>query len=417
MAARLVCYQIKDFGKIHAGAIDFDKQGKLVTVGGKNAAGKSTVLDGLLTVLGGLPGHIKQPIKRGADEAELKVKINTDGLEVEAVRSFTKVGDDYSTSITVTQNGNRLASPAKLLKKLIGEIGLDPVAFADAQPKSQRATLFSLLGIDTDGIEEEKRKALDDVKIYERQLEQIAGAVDKIVVPADTPDEPVDIDKLLDEATAAGNVAREVEATKERKQALSQKLQDAERLIQECQDEIKACETKLSVWGDTDYAAAEAKLLEQVRDASAVNRAVEQKKYLDQRRSEYRDTQSKVNNAKLAVKTLEAKKAEMLSSASMPVEGLGFDEDGVTLNGVPWGQASRAEQLKAATQIMLSQAGELRVLVVHDGSSLDLESLADLRKIAEETDSQIIVERVCSPVDDGFDSEADFYIVDGEFVK
>ncbi|NGZ99664.1 hypothetical protein G5V59_02720 [Nocardioides sp. W3-2-3] len=47
-------------------------------------------------------------------------------------------------------------------------------------------------------------------------------------------------------------------------------------------------------------------------------------------------------------------KADALAKATFPVDGLGFDDDGVTYQGVPFAQASSAEQIRVSLAMAMS---------------------------------------------------------------
>src|SRR5690606_29737088 len=64
-------------------------------------------------------------------------------------------------------------------------------------------------------------------------------------------------------------------------------------------------------------------------------------------------------------------KAKAIAAASLPVPGLAFGDGTVTLAGVPFDQASDAEQLRASVAIAMALNPRLRVLRVRDGSLLD----------------------------------------------
>ena len=101
-------------------------------------------------------------------------------------------------------------------------------------------------------------------------------------------------------------------------------------------------------------------------------------------------------------------KEKSVADAKFPVPGLSFGEDGVIFDGVPFQQASSAEQLRASVAIGLAMNPKLPVLLVHDGSLLDEASLKLLGELAEEAGAQVWVERVSEG------SECSLIIEDGE---
>ena len=86
----------------------------------------------------------------------------------------------------------------------------------------------------------------------------------------------------------------------------------------------------------------------------------------------------------------------------MPVEGIEFGEDSVLLNGVPFEQASDAEQLRASVAIAMAANPKLRVIRIRDGSLLDDEAMQLLGTMATEADMQVWIERVDSSGRIGF---------------
>jgi hypothetical protein len=88
-------------------------------------------------------------------------------------------------------------------------------------------------------------------------------------------------------------------------------------------------------------------------------------------------------DATAKIEAIDEEYQQALAAAKMPIEGLSFDENGVTYNGVPFEEASSAERLRVSCAIAMSGEHRLRVLLVRDGSLLDTESRKVLREIAE----------------------------------
>src|SRR5260370_39362708 len=83
----------------------------------------------------------------------------------------------------------------------------------------------------------------------------------------------------------------------------------------------------------------------------------------------------------------------------MPVEGLGFGEGFVTFNGVPFDQASDAEQLSASIAIAMRTNSKLRVIRVRDGSLLDDSKMKILADMAAANGCQVWIETVRAVTD------------------
>jgi len=94
------------------------------------------------------------------------------------------------------------------------------------------------------------------------------------------------------------------------------------------------------------------------------------------------------------IEALDRTKETTLSAAAFPVPGLSFDDTGVLFNGIPFSQASSAEQLRVSVAMGAAMNPRLRVLLVRDGSLLDEDSLRLLAAMAEEHGLQVWLERV-----------------------
>ena len=114
---------------------------------------------------------------------------------------------------------------------------------------------------------------------------------------------------------------------------------------------------------------------------------------------------ARVASIELATLTRDAKDAALhatadaLAAATMPVDGLGFDDHGVTFNGVPFGQASAAEQIRVSLAMAMALNPSLRVIRILDGSLLDADSMAAIAAMAKAGDYQVWVERVADDAD------------------
>lgn len=90
----------------------------------------------------------------------------------------------------------------------------------------------------------------------------------------------------------------------------------------------------------------------------------------------------------------EKTKADAIAKAELPVEGLGFGDGVVTIDGLPFDQASDAQQLRTSIAIAIATAGKLRVIRVRDGSLLDDDGMKLLAEMADKADMQIWIESV-----------------------
>jgi energy-coupling factor transporter ATP-binding protein EcfA2 len=110
-------------------------------------------------------------------------------------------------------------------------------------------------------------------------------------------------------------------------------------------------------------------------------------------------------NLTTAMEGRDKMKADAIAAAELPVPGLGFGDGLVTIDGLPFDQASDAQQLRTSIAIAIATAGTLRVIRVRDGSLLDDEGLQLLAEMADKADMQVWVESVSNGEKVGFTLE------------
>jgi len=391
----------------------------VVTIGGENGAGKSSVLDAIQMALGGAALTPIKPVRSGQKTG--KVVIDLGDLTV--TRTFTAAGG--GSLIVASKDGARYPSPQAMLDKLIGQLSFDPLAFGQMKPKEQRETLRALVGLDTSDLD----KAIDYVyterATVNRSVKQLEGQFAALPFYPDAPGEEVSIVALTQElaqaeATQAAlqaarsgyeKAAREqkaaldvLERQREAVAALRAQLEAAERSLATAEDNaIATVETVKRA----EYAGKQAKaaliesapIRERIAEADALNVKVRANLARAKAEAHIDREKSAAEGHTLALQQLERDKAERIAVASFPVPGLGISDDGVTLNGEPFEQASQAERIRVSVAMGLALNPTLKVLLVRDGSLLDRKGLALLAELAAAAEAQVWVERVTESAD------------------
>lgn len=414
---RVIQLEASAFKRLRAVRLDLHEG--VNQINGRNGQGKSSVLDAIAAVLGGGTQIPDKPIRKGNKKAEIRAKIGTDGPEYIIERSFTESGSYLKLTAA---DGSDIKSPQAFLDRLYGAMAFDPLEFTRMQPRQQVDVLKRVTGLEAefaklDAAKADAVKAKTEASRTVRTLElQLAALPD---VPG--PDEEVSMADLADKVEAA----QKEKAHNDKARAW---LKDKEKVLAGLEAEIEELERKLferktardttakSVAEWTPKVAAmmdpDIKVIQdEMRNIEARNEAARRRRErkrlsgsLEAARDAERDAARKSEDA-------EASRERALSEAELPVKGLRFDEDGVTLNGIPFEQSSTAEQIRASVAMGLAQNPTLRVMLVREGSLLDAESMTLLAELAEEWDAQLIVERVT----DG--NGVGITIEDGEVVK
>jgi len=133
---------------------------------------------------------------------------------------------------------------------------------------------------------------------------------------------------------------------------------------------------------------------QQIADADGTNAKIRENAERRRLSGEADEAEAQSNDLTEILDKLDAEKAKALAEASFPVEGLAFDSDGVTYNGIPFEQSSSAEQLRISVAMGLALHNDLKVLLIRDGSLLDADSLRMVAEMATDADAQVWIERV-----------------------
>jgi hypothetical protein len=131
-----------------------------------------------------------------------------------------------------------------------------------------------------------------------------------------------------------------------------------------------------------------------ISQAEEHNAAVRERKVYAAKADELKAEQANSNELTEQIAACERDKADLLKTAAFPIPGLGFSDDGVMFNELPFDQASQAEQIRASVAIGAALQPRLRVMLVKDGSLLDSRGLALLEELARQHDLQVWIERV-----------------------
>lgn len=389
-------------------AIDVEFDDGAVIIRGKNAAGKSSVLDAIWFALGGARTFSDQDvIREGQDAATATVHL--DGFVVE--RRWTESGSRLKVT---DDDGREYSSPQAMLEELAQVFAFDPLAFLELHPKEQKAKLLEISGY-ADELEELEEQ-YDDIyqtrRDTNRDARHLEGEIKGII---DVEEELADEDlpstaqlvSDLDEAKSLRDRKAELE---ENSQA---RLDKAADMREQAQELLKQADYMEESAGEMQAEAAGItvpdidSLQEKVEQADELRVRVEKAKEKRALKQELEAKRELSEEMTRKLEGIEERKAEILLDADLP-EGVGFDEDTVTYQDRPLAQASMSEKLRVAMGIAMHMDPELRILQVRDASLLDDDTRQDLVTEAEKAGFQVFLELV------GTNGDATIIIEDGE---
>lgn len=383
-------------------AVTIRPDGAITQITGRNAQGKTSVLDAVAAALGGKTLVPKQPIKAGKNKGMVSVDLG----RLKVTRHFTlKEGSDTEATdrlVVEFADGSRPKSPQAVLDELVGDLGFDPLAFTRLKPDAQFETLRQFVPeVDFDAIEKENKEDFDNRTAVGRRAREAEAAANAVVITGNPPKEKVDVAELRNALANAATVNSDIATRRQNREKAASDVDgwntEAERLrMQAAELEKKAADMQAkldqaqALPAEVDTKA----IVEQLAVADSINQQVELLAGRDRLRNQAEVLHAQYADLTKAIELRDAGMRKAIADAKMPVEGLGFGDKSVTLNGVPFEQGSAAEQLRASTAIAMALNPQLKAILIRDGSLLDKDSLKLLAQIAEQNKFQVFLERV-----------------------
>jgi DNA repair exonuclease SbcCD ATPase subunit len=386
--SKIIRLESTNYKRLKAVEIAPDPNGNLVIVAGKNGQGKSSILDSITAALGGVSAKTTpKPIRDGEERAE--IILETEDFIV--TRRFTASG---STLVVKAPDGAVYPKGQSKLDDMLGRLSLDPLAFTQLSDRDQLATLLDLvkLPFDPEQLAAERKELFEVRTEVNRELKQAQSAAAAIPVTKEMADlKPVSVMDLLDAFRSGQALNQKIAAAETARAEWADKVELLKRELAEAEQELKTAEEHLST-------APPRVDLDSIQDkldhAEQINADVRTFESWTRASDTVAERQAEAAELTAKIEDIDKRKADGLAAAEFPVDGLGFDESGVTYNGVPFKQASSAEQLRVSLAMAIALNPKLRVIRIADGSLLDSDNLALVESIAREHDFQVWIEMV-----------------------
>ena len=443
-------------------AIEIKPGNDAVVLVGANGAGKSAVLDALFM---GLTGKkIEQPIRNGEKRAE----INVDLGEYKIKRVYTEKADRLEV---VSKEGMPMKSPQALLNTLFGDIGFDPLKFANMGEKPQRELLAQLVGLDFTEIDTARLALYNLRTIRNREIKggdtgqyrkdplaplPLESLVGQMEIPEPgTPRQEISMadeltkvseletkrDGYLNALSAKKTVEDEIKKTADLtiqlEKEYSEKISDRQNEMTRIQKEVEGLQKAMkdnAAGGRSAIDSLSEKLKavvipEEVTQLSIMLARqalsdIEAMNIKIRKATEYDKKQGELFNAKKVIATLESdmmkidlEKDQKIKAANFPIEGLAITDACVIYNGKPFSQLSTGEQIRVSTAIAMALNPTLKFIIIREGSLLDEQGQEEVIEMAKGRDYQIIIEKVAGRDKDGNPPKAGIYIEAGDIVS
>ena len=427
----IVSLQVKNFRRLTVAEVRMIPGKGLVRVTGPNASGKTSLLKAIAGALGGGGEIHKESLHEGTKAGLVSLKLSN-GFTIE--RQFTEKNPKGYLKVTGPDDGRHAQG------KLTGWLGarsFDPLAFFSLPKEAQRDALFSVAK-DPDLPDKLKNLRVLQKETYDRRTPWIVKKreLNRIIenAPEGEAPEPVDIKATLltlhdlkDQQITYGNMGNRARDSRVDLENASLNVRNKIRQMDGLKADLLKAEKELARM-ETQHAQAKKKrahIKKEFERLADVSEAIEDAQELLasatevmkarepwERHAKATAEAGEVDKAEKdltdTIRGLKEREVQLLTDAGIPVDGIGFDEQGFAqLNGRSLEVASGRERIEVAVAVALAADPEIRVCLVDEANELDLDALAALDKLAKRHGFQIWVVRI------GLEGDGEIVVEDG----
>lgn len=432
-----------------------DFAGNVYFVTGDNELGKSTLLKAIGALLTGVRDDV---LRVGEKKGFAKMVVGDDGEEYDVALTFSEANPRGTLTIKQKTTGMQ-TSNVSMLQKIFGYQDFDAVEFsrwsetAEGRRK-QIAVVKALLPEKVrdriDAIDAEVSQIKTDRTGVNRDVKTFGALVDsakKALAAGDIEryNAPVDVAGLMERQRTAIRLAEKAKAARagleQRTKQLAEAESEKERIRKKRDDAVQNAERLMDsiiAKAKADFQEAVAAHNKEMNDALAeldanvkdwqdrkANAEIWLKKYESLNPAEdniatdlekanqhnakynavvkYKEEKDRFDKASQKSQEMDAKidsllneRASLISDSALPIAGLSFGDDGLTLNGIPFvpGKVSDSQIMEIAAKLIIASNPKVKVFRIARGESLGTKRLETIIDIARRNGFQGFIEQV-----------------------
>lgn len=386
---RITSLELENVKKVKAVALEPAPAG-LTVIGGRNGAGKTSVLDAIAWALGGE--------KFRPDAAKRSGSVLDPLLRIQLSNGLTVTRRGPKSALTVVDETGR-RSGQQLLNEFVEVLALDLPRFLSASDKERASILLGLLGIQDqlDALEREERSRYDTRLQTGRDRDQAKHHADSLPVYEDAPEAEISVADLTQRLRAAQSVNADNDAKRRKAEALNAQVNELESRIEALEVQLAHAKAERDraeeaaeplVDQDTDG------ILREIQAADEVNSKIRANAAHAEATQRAEVLAEQYNTLTGEIEDIRARRVRLLDGADMPLPGLSVEDGVLTYHGQPWSCMSSAEQLRAATAIVSRLKPECKFVLVDKLEQMDVDTLRDFGTWAALQGLQVIGTRV-----------------------
>jgi hypothetical protein len=401
---KIVAFELENVKRVSMVRLAPNDKG-LTVIGGKNAQGKTSILDGILFALGG-ERHRPSTLQHDGTMADARMSLKlSNGLLVE--RKGKKA------TLTVTDPTGKRAGQT-LLNSFIEELAINlPKFMAKSETEKAEQLLLTLgIGPQLEAIQKREQEAYDKRHQFGIVADQKKKYAAEMPEYHDVPDKEASAADLINKSS---EILRENQRVRERQS----KLSEIDNRLVHLRKELATLEADKAAIeaGPVGEIQETAQIEEQIKNIDNTNakiRANKSKEIAQEEAEEYSRQYDKMSEE---VEKIRTERRALLDNANLPLPELSIGKNSngrpiLLYNNKAWDCMSSMEQIRVATAIIKGLKPECGFLLLDKLEMFDAEQLTELNNWLEAENLQAIGTRVTSRTDDCTIVIEDGYAVD-----
>lgn len=388
--------EVENVKKVKAVSLTPSPKG-LTIIGGKNGAGKTTVLDAIVWALAGDRYKPSEAAREGSmTPPHIRLTLSN-GLTVER--------KGKNAALTVTDPTGRRAGQ-QLLNEFISVLALDLPRFMQANAKEKADTLLQILGIGPQlkQLDDEISRAYTQRTAVGQIYDQKKGYADELPEYPDAPEEEVSLSELL---ARHGEILRqnaenkrlrdELENLKSRRDLVLRQIVDTTATLNtliEKRDALINAITTAEKDAKTLHDESTEAIEEDIREIETINAKVRANLNKEKAIEEAAAENEKYGQLTDYIQNKRTERLALLEGADLPLPELTVEDGELKYKGHSWDCMSGSEQLRVAAAIVRRLNPSCNFILLDKLEQMDLDTLRDFGEWLESEGMQAIATRV-----------------------
>lgn len=389
--------------------------GKYTEISGKNGSGKTSILEGLKSVLKG--GNDATLLRNGETKGEIVIILD-DGTQI-----FKTITQKTNKVEIYDKNGAKFAKPQSVISELADLLSVNPITFLTSAKKDRTKALLEVLPLELpmgklndamrnsnlilpnieghplEVIQEFRDTVYSERTGVNRLLKEKEGTLSQL------QESLVEVDFDADALTARINEIEDkrIEMAAKREQFMARVTELKETELEAARINFENLKTEIlnkfaSKTADIvdnyneKYEPLNEELIQlrtRLETAGGVKKTKELIKQYTAEKTELSDSSLSLSDI---IEKLDAIKLGMLKN--LPIQGLEVIDGEIYLDSIPFDRLNTAKQVQIAVEVAKLRAGELKLICVDGLEKLDSEAYATFKEESIKSGLQLLVTKV-----------------------